>query len=1216
MDINKIKLDKKFKLVEASAGTGKSFTLAHIVLRNVLEEKIKPEEILLLSFTKNTCSELRGKIISRFNNLKLFIQNEDKNNTDNNNTDNTLINWYLNYKKNEKYPEKLILEIDDFINKIYKLKVTTFHGFCSNLLEEYSIDIGSVQDLYIENNIDSLYQNIIDDLWIDKFLNLEPEIISAITQKKINSTFGTKLNKSFFVKMLKAIDQENICNLQINNKYKSIDISNYLKEFLYINWKEFCNEWNSQGEELFLELITLGKLIKQTGSRSLIYSSKPRNNKFNQILEWIQDINLRLNSEDIVQLISYISCEDLLSKYFYNKNINKEIKKFNINLDLKRFKLLQDKIYKIKDGLYTEFVRIFIQLAYSKLISKKKSLSILNFNDLIKTVENKYLSKDLKNEGSFSDIQNRFKCILVDEFQDTDNIQWNIIKKFFKTKNHFLLCVGDPKQAIYKFRGGDIQTYLEAKNEANDVLNLTDNYRTSNELLNIINKLYGTRLKQSSLDYKKLNSKINSKENSNYDLRNIFEVVEFSNKKINLEELVTQYLVDFIAKNKLNQLNKISILTLYNFQCLELKNKLVKYNIPCQIHNKQNIFDTEASNLLIFLIDCLLNPRIHRNISLLATSKFVEIDKKELLDFKINKKLEILTNQCINWSLELREKGFLTLVNELIINYKSSSIICDKDLYSNLFQLSEIIEIQLINNDFNLDKLYYWYKNQLDDNSRNCVGEDYLTKDYNINDGINISTIHNSKGLEYDIVLCPYLSFISRKSTKTKGPIWKSYLDRSLYINISNSHSKVEDFKLIEEKDLFKESERLIYVALTRSKYKLIVFNDLDDKNNILNNDLLSNLENLSRYKAISDNKIDSIKIKDISNRININKLNDSLWKLEAIKTKRQKNLPSQDIISYSSYSSWIRKDKKTGSELSQYKDYQDNISIINIHKNTKLDTSKIKHNYLNQPNPLSEFPKGTFAGTCLHKIIERYDFNNDNLDQLLELIIEELNFHQIDNSLAFKVREGIIRISKISFGSKLKNKRLLNIPYENILKEVNYDLPLSYEGRKINASDISKCFLLDKNYEFGEDYSKRINDLQILNKGFHSGCIDCIIPIGSTIEDSKWWVFDWKSNFISDSESDKCYPRNYNYKNMKEEMIKHHYPLQAHLYLLALHRLLKWRIKNYQPSIHLGGYVYLFIKGLPDIASFERSKVDELSPGVFIGEAPLNRINYLDTLF
>jgi len=117
MDINQIKLDNKFKLVEASAGTGKSFTLAHMVLRNVLEKKVKPDEILLLSFTKNTCSELRDKIFSRFKNLKLYLQNHNQSNIDN-----TLKDWYLNFKDKDKSKEKIISKIDNFINKFYKLK--------------------------------------------------------------------------------------------------------------------------------------------------------------------------------------------------------------------------------------------------------------------------------------------------------------------------------------------------------------------------------------------------------------------------------------------------------------------------------------------------------------------------------------------------------------------------------------------------------------------------------------------------------------------------------------------------------------------------------------------------------------------------------------------------------------------------------------------------------------------------------------------------------------------------------------------------------------------------------------------------------------------------------------------------------------------------------------------------------------------------------------
>jgi len=420
----------------------------------------------------------------------------------------------------------------------------------------------------------------------------------------------------------------------------------------------------------------------------------------------------------------------------------------------------------------------------------------------------------------------------------------------------------------------------------------------------------------------------------------------------------------------------------------------------------------------------------------------------------------------------------------------------------------------------------------------------------------------------------------------------------------------------LKKEDLFKESERLIYVALTRSKYKLIVFNDLEDKNNILNNDLLPNLENINIYKSTFKDSIDKLKIKEIFDRFEIKGFNNNLWKINKVNKKISKKFTSDQLISYSSYSSWIRKDKKIDAAINQYKDYEDNISIININQESNFNKSKNYPNYFSFPNPLSEFPKGTIAGTCLHKIIERFEFRNDNTQELLDLIVEELDFHQIDTSLAFKVKDAILRIINISLGSELQNKKLVDIPNENLLKEVKYDLTLSYEGRNLNSHDISKCFLLDQEYEFGEEYANKINDLQIMNKGFHSGCIDCVFPVGNTLEDSKWWVIDWKSNFISGSDNSDCLPRNYNYENMRDEMIKHHYPLQSHLYLLALHRLLKWRIKSYQPNLNLGGYIYLFLKGLPDFQLFEQSNLQDISPGVFISNAPLNRIHYLDNLF
>jgi len=372
-------------------------------------------------------------------------------------------------------------------------------------------------------------------------------------------------------------------------------------------------------------------------------------------------------------------------------------------------------------------------------------------------------------------------------------------------------------------------------------------------------------------------------------------------------------------------------------------------------------------------------------------------------------------------------------------------------------------------------------------------------------------------------------------------------------------------------------------------------------------------LENINIYKSNFEVRIEKEKIKAIFSKFQTNRLNNNPWKIDNVNKKISNEFNSDQFISYSSYSSWIRKDKNIDSGINQYKDYEDNISII---KESNFKKSKNYPNYFSYPNPLSEFPKGNIAGTCLHKIIERFEFKNDNNQELLDLIIEELKFHQIDTSLAFNVKDAILRIINISLGKELQNKKLVDIPNEYLIKELKYDLTLSYEGSNINSNDISNCFFLDQEYEFGKEYANKINDLQIMNKGFHSGCIDCVFPVGNKLEDSKWWVIDWKSNLISGSDNNDCLPRNYNYENMRNEMIKHHYPLQSHLYLLALHRLLKWRLKNYHPHKHLGGYIFLFLKGLPDFKLFEKSNSKDLSPGVFISNAPLKRINYLDNLF
>ena len=124
--------------------------------------------------------------------------------------------------------------------------------------------------------------------------------------------------------------------------------------------------------------------------------------------------------------------------------------------------------------------------------------------------------------------------------------------------------------------------------------------------MHVLNKLYKNGLKQSKINYSKLTSRINENINSQFLFKDAFEIVEFSRKDNDIEDLVTHYIVNFILNNQEIDINKIAILTLNNSQCLNFKKKLNQFNLPCKIQNKQNIFDTEASSLLFLFIELSL----------------------------------------------------------------------------------------------------------------------------------------------------------------------------------------------------------------------------------------------------------------------------------------------------------------------------------------------------------------------------------------------------------------------------------------------------------------------------------------------------------------------------------------------------------------------------------------------------------------------------------
>ena len=287
------------------------------------------------------------------------------------------------------------------------------------------------------------------------------------------------------------------------------------------------------------------------------------------------------------------------------------------------------------------------------------------------------------------------------------------------------------------------------------------------------------------------------------------------------------------------------------------------------------------------------------------------------------------------------------------------------------------------------------------------------------------------------------------------------------------------------------------------------------------------------------------------------------------------------------------------------------------------------------EQGPLADFPRGAVAGDCLHRILEQVPFqaaeaddqatlDSSALDSLRADVIEtELRRAGLDCKLQSMVMEGLDCVLKTPLGGPLAQLKLSQLGLKQRIHELSFDLPVSH----VRTKDLVQAFRCSPDARFGGRYIDHLATLGVNSRGFLTGSIDLVF---CDPQQSRWWVLDWKSNWIGERRSegspDRCGPRHYHQDAMQEQMIHHHYPLQAHLYLVALHRHLRWRLPDYNPERHLGGYVYAFLRGMPgdQLVSPEDSLSDSLGgdslavspsvgPGRLVEPAPLERVLALD---
>lgn len=626
-----------------------------------------------------------------------------------------------------------------------------------------------------------------------------------------------------------------------------------------------------------------------------------------------------------------------------------------------------------------------------------------------------------------------------------------------------------------------------------------------------------------------------------------------------------------IINNEILQAKNIAVLVRNIYEADLIRNELQELGIPSvYLSDKGNVFNSQTAQDLILVLTACLNPFNERNIlNAISTALFCQ-DCANIYNTKQNETYwEETVARFINYRYIWQQQGILVMLHQLLFTEKLSETLLSlpkgERIITDFLHLSELLQQASITNE-NEAGLLHWFKtkiksvDQFDENIR-LESERELVK---------IVTIHKSKGLAYDIVWLPFIGISSKEKIDDIATYYSEQAESILWDIDKQNNELVQKEKRAEEM-------RLLYVALTRAKYQIVLglpkYFDNTTWNSLLyaltqgNHSEETTIEVekliLSWQNKIGNNQIVFGKTDNLTS-IKITQSKDNISNLELLPATFTNTIEHNWMVT--SFTNIVHKHE-------QYK-YRTNTQDI-ISDKVLFDEAKdydieqeVNQNIVTEnfyPLNYSPFdlPCGAKIGTELHYLFEKIDFTHSIDKKDIMQICHRL---QLDESWIPMLAQWLNTILDTPLTSSETEIKLNQITAKNCIKEMPFYLKLKhkFDVKKFNE-------ILNEHHHLPSEKlnNEGIDKIQGMLRGF----IDLVIR-----HNGRYYLIDYKSNFLGKGEE------YYSDARIKQAMIKHHYDWQYLFYSLALHRYLTQRDSNYQYEKNFGGVIYLFLRGMNGI--------------------------------
>lgn len=1168
-------------LIEASAGTGKTYTIAALYLRLVAqgistggrEEPVGVPQILVVTFTKAAVSELKERLRKILTDVRRhFAEDPDF-------KDPEIVDPGLRPIVDGLDAEKAVPLLEKAITEFDGASIFTIHGFCQKVLSEGAFTLSKQVPRSVDDGTE-VYEEALR-LFFEREVLPNQEDFGALVSCDLG--IGAQ---AWRVAARMGLGEPNAVFKGIP-VFKEFDTALYERGLAIVKSPGFREDLESFFARPKTDILQTLRSVEHEMASKAVFDELQKPLRYADIVKCWEDFG----KSHVLGPLLWCSDPTVLSAF------TKKAKRKQLSFGPKAWELsdiLGTLASSAGQARAWHVVEKFRDQAPALFAEAGARLRTLTFDamitDLMRAVSPSGQGCAASRLANIASLRAKYRAVMVDEFQDTDFSQYEIFKNAFlegDNRGRFFCAVGDPKQSIYRFRSADIEVYLEARRAigAANTHTLSDNYRSCPEILGAVNRIFCIPgiFRNQSITYDPVACGSPSREKLYVRGEPVRACVVFTSG----EQTVPAYMKDMTrtAARRIAEMispgsgyvlarpgrparpllpGDIAVLVRRNSEVQMIAKELRNYGIAVKAPSRVSIYDSAEFAELVSILEGVLYASSAVQVkTALATTFF---DSREVMTGTadgafIEKKMQEFSAYRDDW--KARGAGYLLkkLMGEARLAGRFAGTIEGEALLTNWEHLLEILyrlDEDWVFPEALLTHLKSLKAEESTDEETDSPETLRLPSDEKI---VTVMTYHKCKGLEFPVVFLPYIQKVSSSKSTGTGALDYFYEGQvKAYVpNIASGKPYQELIK--EEREA--EAVRLFYVAATRAcaHVELGLPGDENLKIRGLTDWLSCCLGGLPPVRFLGGDSNVGVIGAVCGGRPTPERVSGGNAVITALPGASRKNAWVQ-----TSYSGLMRGAQAMDAIMSE--GHADDAA-----RDAVLDASGALAVLTSFGLPKADilcFPRGAQAGETLHEYLEKIDFTDDALWERTARECAARFFPE--NELGALVPMMLSMsgdIVRASLGGGIKLSQVA-------LSDRKSEMPFYLSMRKgFSGADLMGA--LARHPKPGYDFV--CPNAAPFDRGYLKGFIDLVFLCGG-----KYYIVDWKSNFLSDSVTggsvEAFLQRAYSREGMLSAMRGHGYCLQYLLYTVALVRFLRKRLPGFSYEKHIGGVRYVFLRG------------------------------------